>query len=87
MLVLISFIVPSVIKVTVCCPGPIATGTEEQPRVIFGAEGILTESVQTGRSGKRMSIDRAVELISTAIKHNLPECWIVGHPILLVGKT
>lgn len=75
------------IKVTVCCPGPIATGSNEQPRVIFGADGILKNHVQTGAPGKRMRVERAVELISRAIRHNLPICWIVQHPILLMGKT
>lgn len=78
--------VPSAIKVTVCCPGPIATGTKDQPRVIFGTEGILRDSaVQTGVPGGRMAVDRAVELISRAVKHDLPVSWIVGHPLLLMG--
>lgn len=70
-----------------CCPGALATGGKDEPRVVFGADGLIdsTKTSSTGKS-KKMDLDRAVLLIATATRHNLPECWITNQPILLLGK-
>ena len=69
---------------TVCCPGPLATGSEAKPRVVYGAGGLITQGA-TGMSQRRVSAQRAAALIATAAYHRLDECWIAFHPVLLLG--
>ncbi|EFN55180.1 hypothetical protein CHLNCDRAFT_134329 [Chlorella variabilis] len=69
---------------TVCCPGPLATGLDGKPRVVYGASGLIMQA-NTGMSKKRVSAGRAAELIARAAYHGLDECWIAYHPVLLLG--
>lgn len=73
------------ITVTVCCPGPIATGTDEnKPRSVYGSDGLVLQST-TGMNTKRISPQLAAELILKAVHHRVHECWIAYHPVLLIG--
>lgn len=72
------------VGVTICCPGPIATGSETTPRVVYGADGLIVQN-NTGRSNNRLAPQRCAELIANAMAHKLDECWISRHPVLLVG--
>eukprot|EP00887_Chlorella_sp_A99_P004887 scaffold4.g4887.t1 len=72
------------VGVTLCCPGPLATGTEARPRVVYGASGLITQAA-TGLSKRRVGAGRAAQLIATAAYHKLDECWIAFHPVLLMG--
>jgi dehydrogenase/reductase SDR family protein 7 len=69
---------------TVCCPGPLATGKDGKPRVVYGANGLI-EQANTGMSKKRVSAARAAELIAAAAYYKLDETWIAFHPVLLMG--
>lgn len=69
---------------TLCCPGPLATGLDGKPRMVYGANGLVTQAA-TGMSKKRVSTARAAELITRAAYHCLDECWIANHPVLLLG--
>jgi dehydrogenase/reductase SDR family protein 7 len=69
---------------TVCCPGPLATGNDGKPRVVYGANGLI-EQANTGMSKKRVSATRAAELIAAAAYYKLDEAWIAFHPVLLMG--
>lgn len=71
------------IGVTICCPGPISTGTPGAPRVIYGAEGLIQQQ-QHGAKGK-VTPERCAKLIADAMAHGLSECWIAKHPVLLVA--
>lgn len=31
------------IGVTICCPGPVSTGTDEAPRLVYGPTGLLQQ--------------------------------------------
>lgn len=73
------------VGVTVCCPGPFASGLDGKPRVVYGAEGPI-EQANTGLSKKRVPAWRVAELIAAAAYHELDECWIAYHPVLLMGK-
>ena len=55
---------------TVCCPGPLATGLDGKPRVVYGASGLIMQA-NTGMSKKRVSAGRAAELIARAAYHGL----------------
>ena len=72
------------ITVTICCPGPVATGSPDQPRSIYDGRGLIT--THSGDSKKRMSPARVAELIGSATYHKVDECWIARHPVLLMGK-
>eukprot|EP00262_Sarcandra_glabra_P022511 TRINITY_DN9997_c0_g1_i2.p1 TRINITY_DN9997_c0_g1~~TRINITY_DN9997_c0_g1_i2.p1 ORF type:complete len:329 (-),score=61.07 TRINITY_DN9997_c0_g1_i2:197-1183(-) len=62
------------IKVTVVCPGPIATSNGS------GA----SSSEQGDSSGKRVSSERCAELTIIAATHGLKEVWISNQPVLAV---
>jgi hypothetical protein len=36
---------------TVCCPGPLATGTDGKPRVVYGPGGLITQVGREGEAG------------------------------------
>lgn len=55
---------------TLCCPGPLATGLDGKPRMVYGANGLVTQAA-TGMSKKRVSTARAAELITRAAYHCL----------------
>lgn len=69
---------------TVCCPGPLATGKDGKPRLVYGAKGSIQQS-NTGMSKKRVHATRASELIAAAAYYKLDEVWIAFHPVLLMG--
>lgn len=73
------------VTVTICCPGPVATGSPEQPRAIYNGTGLITTSSGDKGSSKRMSPPRVAELIGKATYHRVDECWIARHPVLLMG--
>ncbi len=75
------------ITVTICCPGPVATGSPDQPRAIYSGTGLITKSSNEKESSKRMVPARVAELIGKAAYHKLDECWIARHPVLLMGET
>ena len=74
------------VTVTICCPGPVATGSPEQPRAIYNGTGLITASSSDKGSSKRMSPPRVAELIGKATYHRVDECWIARHPVLLMGE-
>ncbi|KAB1203400.1 Dehydrogenase/reductase SDR family member 7 [Morella rubra] len=62
------------IKVTVVCPGPIATSNDSDKEA-SGTKGSLE---------KRVSSERCAELTIIAATHGLKEAWISYHPVLAV---
>lgn len=74
------------ITVTLACPGPVATGTEETPRNIFSSEGLTAKHEERGGSKKRLSPTRVAQLIARAAYNGLDMCWIAKHPVLLIGE-
>lgn len=73
------------VHVTLVCPGPVATGSEATPRVVFGPTGRITQN-STGGSN-RMRPERTAQLIAAAAAHGLDEVWIALHPVLAVGGS
>lgn len=73
------------VTVTIACPGPVATGTEDAPRNVFSSEGLTAKHEERGGSRKRLSPARAAELIARAAYNRLDMCWIAKHPVLLLG--
>ncbi|GIL61662.1 hypothetical protein Vafri_16082, partial [Volvox africanus] len=71
------------VGVTICCPGPVATGSEETPRVVFGPTGRIVQNA-TGASN-RLNPARAAQLIACAAAHGVDEAWIALHPVLAIG--
>ncbi|KAI7846257.1 hypothetical protein COHA_000237 [Chlorella ohadii] len=69
---------------TICCPGPLATGGDGKPRLVYGPKGLIQQAA-TGMSKKRVGTARAADLIARAAYHKLDECWIAYHPVLLLG--
>ena len=55
---------------TVCCPGPLATGLDGKPRLVYGANGLIMQA-STGMSKKRVTPARAAALIARAAYHRL----------------
>jgi len=75
------------LRVTIACPGPIATGTDDKPRVIFGAEGVQAPPAPGApkRSSKgRLAPRRCAELVLAAAAHGVDEAWLSRHPVLLL---
>lgn len=72
------------VGVTICCPGPIGTGSEETPRVIYGAEGLISQ--HSADTKGRLSPARCAQLIANAMAHGVNECWIAKHPVLAIGE-
>lgn len=75
------------ISVTLVCPGPIATGTDDHPRQVFGPGGMQQKAKQTGLSKSRVPPPRVVELIARAVFHRLDEVWIARNPVLALGHV
>ncbi|EFJ41781.1 hypothetical protein VOLCADRAFT_83968 [Volvox carteri f. nagariensis] len=71
------------VGVTICCPGPVATGSEELPRVVYGPAGRIVQNA-TG-SSNRLDPARAAQLIASAAAHGVDEAWIAQHPVLAMG--
>lgn len=74
------------ITVTIACPGPVATGTEDTPRNVFSSEGLTAKHEDRGGSKKRLSPARVAALIARAAYNRLDMCWIAKHPVLLLGE-
>lgn len=74
------------VLVTMCHPGPIATGAKGQVRSLYGSEGLLRAPEPEAESGKRLDPGRVAELIIRATYHGLDSCWIAKHPVLLLGE-
>jgi dehydrogenase/reductase SDR family protein 7 len=75
------------LRVTIACPGPIATGTDDKPRVIFGAEGVQGAAAPGApkRSKKgRLDPERCADLVLASAYHGLDESWLSRHPVLLL---
>lgn len=75
------------LRVTIACPGPIATGTDDKPRVIFGADGVQAPPTPGApkRSKKgRLDPGRCAELVLAAAHHGVDEAWLSRHPVLLL---
>lgn len=68
---------------TIVCPGPISTGSPDAPRVVYGAEGLISQP-QHGSKGK-VSPARCARLVADAAAHGVQEAWIAKHPVLLIG--
>lgn len=75
------------VKVTVCCPGPIQTGSEATPRMVYGPRGLVQKhsTTGTGLSSKRLPAALVAELIGVATWHDMNEAWMAFHPVLLIG--
>ncbi|KXZ46596.1 hypothetical protein GPECTOR_42g807 [Gonium pectorale] len=71
------------VRVTICCPGPVATGSEEAPRVVYGPTGRIVQNA-TG-AANRLDPARAAQLIANAAAHGVDEAWMAKHPVLAVG--
>lgn len=71
------------VRVTMCCPGPVATGSATTPRVVFGPTGQIVKN-DTGASN-RSDPTRAAQLIANAVAHGVDEAWIARHPVLAMG--
>lgn len=71
--------------ITVCHPGPIATGSGGQVRSLYGPDGLLREAEPASETSKRQSPQRVAELILRAAYHGLDSCWIAKHPVLFLG--
>eukprot|EP00879_Flechtneria_rotunda_P028078 GHRR01030156.1.p1 GENE.GHRR01030156.1~~GHRR01030156.1.p1 ORF type:complete len:163 (+),score=38.09 GHRR01030156.1:352-840(+) len=71
------------ISVTICCPGPVATGTRDAPRMIYGPTGPI-QRIQKNDS-KRMDTERAAYLIAKAMAAGVPECWLARQPVLTMA--
>lgn len=73
------------VTVSLCCPGPTATGAPNQPRSIYSGTGLITTASSDKASSKRMAPARVAELIGKAAYYKVDECWIANHPVLLMG--
>ncbi|CAG9465525.1 unnamed protein product [Pedinophyceae sp. YPF-701] len=74
------------IRVTLACPGPIGTGTESNPRTVFGKDGVtMVQSGGTGMSKSRLTPPRAAQLIVAAAAAGMDEVWLAKNPVLAIG--
>lgn len=74
------------VQVTLCHPGPIATGADGQIRSLYGSSGLLTEA-EGGSNKARQSPKRVAALVLKACHHGLDSVWIAKHPVLLLGRA
>ena len=80
---LTSELAASGVGATVVCPGPLASTACQ--RMVYGSTGLMQQAVQTGMSKKRVGVEQCAALVAAAAYHNLDECWIAFHPVLLMG--
>lgn len=71
---------------SLCCPGPAATGSAQHPRSIYSGTGLITTASTDKGSSKRMAPARVAQLIGKAAYYKVDECWIARHPVLLMGE-
>lgn len=79
------YLTRSGVGVTLCCPGPVATGSQESPRVVYGPKARIVQNA-TG-SSNRLDPARAAHLIANAAAHGVDEAWIARHPVLAMGES
>ena len=85
------------VRVTLLCPGPVATGAPGQARLSFGASlaasqldaaaaNAATPALSPAEAARdaraRLAVPRAVELALAASAHGVPEAWLARHPVL-----
>ena len=68
--------------VTICCLGPIATGTDDQPRNVYGGSGLQPAS---DSANNRLSATEAAAWVGAAAHHGLERAWISKQPVLSLG--
>eukprot|EP00242_Pyramimonas_sp_CCMP2087_P001827 CAMPEP_0198230400 /NCGR_PEP_ID=MMETSP1445-20131203/114645_1 /TAXON_ID=36898 /ORGANISM="Pyramimonas sp., Strain CCMP2087" /LENGTH=347 /DNA_ID=CAMNT_0043910937 /DNA_START=54 /DNA_END=1094 /DNA_ORIENTATION=+ len=72
------------VDVCVMYGGPIASGSSEHPRTVYGPNG--PESLPAAPEGKsRLSMERFVELVMLGTYHHVPEVWASKHPVLVLA--
>lgn len=73
---------------TICSPGPVATGSADAPRVVYGAAGLMHTHTATSAAGKsRMQTERVAEWVGAAAYHGLEECRISKQPVLALSES
>ncbi len=70
--------------VTVCCLGPITTGTPGQPRYVYGASSL---EPTTDSTKGRLTVDAAAAWVAAAAHHGVDRTWISKQPVLSLGET
>ena len=69
--------------VTVCCLGPITTGTPGQPRYVYGASSL---EPTTDSTKGRLTSESAAAWVAAAAYHGVDRAWITKQPVLLLGE-
>jgi dehydrogenase/reductase SDR family protein 7 len=82
------------VRVTLVCPGPVATGAPGQPRVTFGAtlgastlggsDAVSAAGAAGTKETARLPVSRAAALTVAAAAHGVREAWLAKHPVLLL---
>ena len=73
------------VGVTVCCPGPVSSGSDVPvTRSVFGPSGMITRTEEPKAKGKT-NPKRYAQLVANAAAHGVDECWIAKHPVLAVA--
>lgn len=73
------------VGVTICCPGPIATGNDGKPRSVYGASGRVDHAETSAGGKKRLDPAAAAAWIGSAAYHGLDEAWISRQPVLFLS--
>lgn len=73
------------VGVTICCPGPIATGTDGKLRNVYGASALVQHAETSAAVKKRMDPARTAAWIGAAAYHGLDEAWISKQPVLALS--
>ena len=55
--------------VTICCPGPIATGNDGKPRSVYGASGLVQQAETSAAAKKRLDPAATAAWIGAAAYH------------------
>lgn len=75
------------VGVTVCCPGPVSSGSEVPvTRSVFGPSGMITRNEEPKAKGK-IHPKRYAQLVANAAAHGVDECWIAKHPVLAMAHV
>ena len=73
--------------VTICCPGPIATGNDGKPRGVYGASGLVQQVETSAAAKKRLDPAATAAWIGAAAYHGLDEAWISRQPVLFLSAS
>lgn len=73
------------VGVTICCPGPIATGNDGKPRTVYGASGAVQQAETAAAALKRLDPAATAAWIGAAAYHGLDEAWISRQPVLFLS--